>query len=77
MREENLKGIVNANAKTRKLYQEIIDSPSRINTKNHQKVAKETSEQFREIQKGVDNADLEDRNEIIRFLAQLKDKKPK
>jgi len=77
VRDENLKGIVNANAETRKLYQEIIDSPSRINTKDHQKVAKETSEQFREINKGIKDADLEDRNEIIRFLAQLKDKKPK
>jgi len=77
VRKENLKGIVNANAETRKLYQEIIDSPSRINTKNHQKVAKETSEQLREIQKGIDNADLEDRNEVIRLLADLKNKKPK
>jgi hypothetical protein len=77
MRDENLKGIVNANAETRKLYQEIIDSPSRINTKDHQKVAKEMSEQRREINKGVNNADLDDRNEIIRLLAQLKDKKPK
>ena len=77
VRKENLKGIVNANAETRKLYQEIIDSPSRINTKDHQKVAKETSEQLREIQKGIDNADLEDRNEVIRLLADLKNKKPK
>ena len=77
VREENLKGIVNANAETRKLYQEIIDSPSRINTRDHQKVAKETSEQLREIQKGIKDADLEERNEIIRLLARLKNKTPK
>ena len=77
VRKENLRGIVNANAETRRLYQEIIDSPSRINTRDHQKVAKETSEQFREIQKGIKDADLEERNEIIRLLARLKNKKPK
>ena len=77
VRKENLKGIVNANAETRKLYQEIIDSSSTINTTRHNKVGKETSEQFREIQKGVDNADLEERNEIIRLLARFKNKKPK
>ena len=77
VRKENLKGIVNANAETRKLYQEIIDSSSTINTTRHNKVGKETSEQLREIQKGVDNADLEERNEIIRLLARFKNKKPK
>ena len=77
VRKENLTGIVNANAETRKLYQEIIDSSSTINTTRHNKVGKETSEQLREIQKGVDNADLEERNEIIRLLARFKNKKPK
>ena len=77
VRKENLKGIVNANAETRELYQQILDSSSTINTTRHNKVAKETSEQLREIQKRLKDADLEDRNEVIRLLADLKNKKPK
>ena len=77
VRKENLRGIVNANAETRKLYQQILDSSSTINTPRHDKVAKETSEQFREINKLIKEADLEERNEVIRLLARLKNKKPK
>ena len=74
---KQVKGIVNATPETKRLYQEILDSPSAINTPRHKKVREETSEQFREIQKGIKDADLEDRNELIRLLARLKDKKSK
>ena len=42
MREENLKGIVNATPEAQKLYQQILDSPSAINTPRHKKVREET-----------------------------------
>ena len=74
---KQVKGIINATPETKKLYQEILDSPSRINTRDHQKVGKETSEQLREINKRIQEADLEDRNEVLRLLARLKDKKSK
>ena len=80
--DENLKGIVNANAETRKTYQEILNKkgPSNISdpiSAEQKRVRIESQNQIREINKGIKEADLEDRNEIIRFLAQLKDKKPK
>lgn len=74
---KQVKGIINATPETKKLYQEILNSPSRINTRDHQKVGKETSEQLREINKRIQEADLEDRNEVLRLLARLKDKKSK
>ena len=61
----------------RLLYQELLDSPSAINTPRHNKVGKDVSEQLREIKKQVEESDLEDRNEVLRLLAQLRDKKPK
>lgn len=70
-------GIINATPETQKLYQELLDSPSAINTPRHNKVGKDASEQLREIKKQVEESSLEDRNEVLRLLAQLRDKKPK
>ena len=80
--DENLKGIVNANAETRKTYQEILNKkgPSNISdpiSAEQKRVRIESQNQIREINKGIKEADLEDRNEVIRLLARLKDKKPK
>ena len=74
---KQVKGIINATPETQKLYQELLDSPSAINTPRHNKVGKDASEQLREIKKQVEESDLEDRNEVLRLLAQLRDKKPK
>ena len=74
---KQVKGIINATPETQKLYQELLDSPSAINTSRHNKVKKDASEQLREIKKQVEESDLEDRNEVLRLLAQLRDKKPK
>tara|TARA_R100000655_G_scaffold27696_3_gene56392 strand:- start:2856 stop:4454 length:1599 start_codon:yes stop_codon:yes gene_type:complete len=74
---KEVKGIINATPETQKLYQELLDSPSAINTPRHNKVGKDASEQLREIKKQVEESDLEDRNEVLRLLAQLRDKKPK
>jgi len=74
---KQVKGIINATPETQKLYQELLDSPSTINTPRHNKVGKDASEQLREIKKQVEESDLEDRNEVLRLLAQLRDKKPK
>ncbi|MAK37091.1 MAG: hypothetical protein CMC15_13135, partial [Flavobacteriaceae bacterium] len=74
---KQVKGIINATPETQKLYQQILDSPSAINTVDHTKVKKDASEQLREINKRIQEADLEDRNEVLRLLARLKDKKSK
>ena len=74
---KEVKGIINATPETQKLYQELLDSPSAINTPRHNKVGKDASEQLREIKKQVEESDLEDRNEVLRLLAQQRDKKPK
>ena len=74
---KEVKGIINATPETQKLYQELLDSHSAINTPRHNKVKKDASEQLREIKKQVEESDLEDRNEVLRLLAQLRDKKPK
>jgi len=74
---KQVKGIINATPETQKLYQELLNSPSAVNTPRHNKVKKDASEQLREIKKQVEESDLEDRNEVLRLLAQLRDKKPK
>ena len=65
------KGIVNATPDINRLFREISESPSRINTPQHQAAAKFTSEQLRKINQGIEKLEPTERDKVAELIQKL------
>lgn len=65
------KGIVSATPDINRLFREISESPSRINTPQHQAAAKYTSEQLRKINQGIEKLEPTERDRVAELIQKL------
>ena len=65
------KGIVSATPDINRLFREISESPSRINTPQHQAAAKFTSEQLRKINQGIEKLEPTERDKVAELIQKL------
>jgi len=71
------KGIINATPEIRKLYDDLQRGWKKDLTPEHRQLSKEMSEQTAEFNKFLDEADLDERNQLVQMLLDMKNKKPK
>jgi len=64
-------GIINATPEINKLFREISESPSRINTPQHQEAAKLTGEQLRKINRGIEKLEPTERDRVAELIQKL------
>ena len=64
-------GIINATPEINRLFREISESPSRINTPQHQAAAKYTSEQLRKINQGIEKLEPTERDRVAELIQKL------
>jgi hypothetical protein len=64
-------GIINATPEINRLFREISESPSRINTPQHQAAAKLTGEQLRKINQGIEKLEPTERDRVAELIQKL------
>jgi len=64
-------GIINATPEINRLFREISESPSRINTPQHQEAAKLTGEQLRKINRGIEKLEPTERDRVAELIQKL------
>ena len=64
-------GIINATPEINRLFREISESPSRINTPQHQEAAKLTGEQLRKINQNIQKLEPTERDRVAELIQKL------